>query len=318
MVDDKRWDDERWSKVDNIYTFDNGSILEFFSADSPAKVHGPARDYLFVNECQNVPYEVARQLFVRTRGMIVLDYNPTHSFWVHEKIRPRENCIHIHSTYKDNTFLTKEQVDEIESNKDDKNWWRVYGLGLTGQLEGVIYDFEQIDKMPEADGLKECYGMDFGFTNDPTAIVHVLADTGKKIAYLDEICYRTRMLNSDIIDEMRDKDVPLRSVPIYADCAEPKSIAEICNAGFNVIPCKKQKSIVEQIQFVKGYKLMVTKRSLNLINELRNYTWAKDKDGNDLNQPIDKYNHLADSLRYAIFSHLALNANYGNYSLTFI
>ena len=317
MLEDGRWDEKQWNATDHFYTFRNGSILEFFSADDADKVHGPARDGLFINECQNIKYEVYRQLSVRTRDRIVLDYNPTHEFWVHTKIKPRADVISIHSTYKDNDCLSDFQIAEIESNRNDRNWWRVYGEGKVGQLEGVVYDFEQIDAMPEDDGLTEIYGMDFGFTNDPTAIVHILADTGRKVVYLDEVCYKTRMLNSDIIAEMQRKGVPLRSVPIYADCAEPKSIAEIYNSGFNIIPCKKQKTIVEQIQFIKGFQMKVTKQSVNLIKELRNYTWAKDKDGNDINKPIDKFNHLCDSLRYGIFSHLAENAGAGSYSFSF-
>lgn len=148
MEDEGVWEDSRWSVTDKTYTFASGSVLEFFSADNPGKVHGPARKRLFMNEGQNVSYDIARQLFVRTTHMIIVDYNPTHVFWMHENIKPRENCISIHSTYKDNTFLTPEQVMEIESNKGDRNWWRVYGEGKTGMLEGLIYDFEQIDEMP--------------------------------------------------------------------------------------------------------------------------------------------------------------------------
>jgi len=317
MSNEGYWNEDSWNKTDSIYTFPNGSIMEFFGADSPAKVHGPARDRLLLNEAQNINKEIARQLFVRTKGIIICDYNPTHSFWLNEDIEPKDNCITIRSTYKDNKYLTAEQIAEIEDNKTDKNWWRIYGLGLVGQLEGLIYDFEQIDELPQEG--KEFYGMDFGFTNDPTAIVHVKADTGRKILYLDEVCYRTRMLNKDIIETLRQNEVP-RDVPIYADCAEPKSIAEIHGAGFNVLPCDKNAptksdKLKFQIQYVQGWKMMVTKRSLNLIKELRNYTWAKDKDGNQLNEPIDNWNHILDAARYGIYTHLAQRAGYGQYAV---
>lgn len=315
------WSEDNWSKSESIYTLPNGSIIEFFSCDQAGKVHGPARDRLFINEAQNVPYEVARQLFIRTRGLIIFDYNPTHSFWAHEKIAPRENCISIHSTYKDNTFLTPEQVAEIESNRNDRNWWRVYGEGLVGQLDGLIYDFEQIDSMPQEDNLIEIIGLDFGFSSDPTAIVRVKADTKRKVLYVEELCCNVGMLNSDIIERLERCDVPKRSVPIYADCAEPKSIAEIAKAGFNVKPSDKgapvrSEKLKFQIQWMQGWKLCVTKGSLNLIKELRNYTWDKDKDGNTLNFPIDKFNHLCDAMRYACFSHLAKNTGSGQYNLT--
>lgn len=336
MEDEGVWEDSRWSVTDKTYTFASGSVLEFFSADNPGKVHGPARKRLFINEGQNISYDIARQLFVRTTQRIIIDYNPTHVFWMHEHIKPRENCVSIHSTYKDNTFLTPEQVTEIESNREDKNWWRVYGEGKTGMLEGLIYEFEQIDEMPPkgadkperdktdeelyADSLTEVWGIDFGFTNDPTAIVRVLADTKRKRLYIDEKCYRTMMLN-DAIAGLLKAEVPERSTEVYADCAEPKSIEEIRREGVNILSCDKDAPVRSdkmkyQIQWMQGWKLYVTKRSLNLINELRNYTWAKDRDGNMLNIPIDKYNHLLDALRYAVWSRFGLNAGKGNYNIT--
>lgn len=316
---DNLWDDRCWNKSENTYRFSNGSIIEFFSADQPSKVHGPARDVLFINEAVNVDYETARQLFIRTRKKIFLDYNPVHSFWVHEHIQPRDNCYSITSTYRDNDYLTKEQIEEIESNRGSESWWRVYGEGLVGQLEGTIYDFEQIDELPNGDGLKEVYGLDFGFTNDPTALVRVLADTGRKILYVKEEIYKTRLLNSDIVELMKRAEVA-KVCPIYADCAEPKSIKEIYNAGFNVKPCQKDAPVRSekmqfQINFVKGWKLFVTKDSVNLIKELRNYTWDKDKDGNSLNVPISKWDHALDALRYAVYTHFAGNERKGDYTL---
>lgn len=316
------YDEKYWNKSESIYTLPhNGAKIEFFSADAPAKVHGPARDRLFLNEVQNIPYETARQLFIRTRGLILLDYNPTATFWGNEIIEARPDCITIHSTYLDNEFLTPEQVAEIESYKTDKNWWRVYGLGLVGELDGTIYDFEQIDEMPTASNLVDIYGMDFGFTNDPTALVHLRVDTARKIIYAEQLIYETALLNRDIVERMDALGVPKRSVPIYADCAEPKSIAEISRAGFNVKPCQKDAPVRSekmkfQIDFVKGYQLRVLKSSTDLIKELRNYTWAKDKDGNNLNVPIDKWNHALDALRYAVYTHFAKEYNYGNYNFS--
>lgn len=322
------WNESYWSKGEYIYRFPhNGAIIEFFSADSPAKVHGPARDRLFLNEAQSIPYEIARQLFVRTRGLIILDYNPTHSFWVNENVEIRDNCKTIHSTYQDNPFLTEEQVAEIEANRGDRNWWQVYGEGRVGTLEGVIYEFEQIDEMPDheegaADGLREVWGMDFGFTHDPTAIVRVLADTGRKVAYVDEICYKTGMVNAEIAQVLQGQSVP-RWVHIWADAAEPKSIAEIgMQSGLNVVPCDKSAPVRSdrlkfQLQWMQGWRLYVTKRSLNLIKELRNYTWAKDRDGNFTGQPIDIFNHALDAMRYALYSELAGNEGRGQYVIGF-
>lgn len=314
------WEEERWNETLHTYSWENGSILEFFSVDNAGKVHGSARDRLFINEAQNISYDIARQLFVRTRGQIVCDYNPTHSFWLNEEIEPRDNCTTLRSTYRDNEFLTKEQVEEIESNRGDSNWWKVYGEGKIGTLEGLIYDFEQIDGLPsgeEASSLKETYGMDFGFTNDPTTLVHILADTGRKVLYVDECCYKTRMMNADIARMMGEVGVG-RRVRVFADCAEPKSIAEIAEYGFNIVPCDKDAPVRSdklkfQIQWVQGWKMMVTKRSINLIRELRNYTWAKDRDGNSINEPIDKFNHALDALRYGVWTPYGKDYGRGNY-----
>lgn len=318
------WEESRWNETQHTYTWANGSILEFFSVDNAGKVHGSARDRLFINESQNIPYEIARQLFVRTRGQIVCDYNPTHSFWLNEIIEARPNCITLHSTYKDNEFLTPEQVAEIEDNRSDANWWKVYGEGKVGTLDGLIFDFELCDALPEVtemDHLVEIQGLDFGFTNDPTARVQVVADPRKKILWARERCYRTHMQNRHIIEDLENDGVRKRITEIYADCAEPKSIADIQEAGFNVKPCDKDAPVRSdklkfQLQWMQGWTLYVTKDSINLIKELRNYVWAKDKDGNPLNEPIDKFNHLIDALRYALWTRFGKNAGYGEYRLS--
>lgn len=314
------WDERCWNKSESTYLLPNGSVIEFFSADAPSKVHGPARDRLFLNEIQNIDYETARQLFVRTRGLIIMDYNPTATFWGNELVEARPDCVTIHSTYRDNSFLTSEQVREIEANKADRNWWKVYGLGEFGTLEGLIYTFDLVDAMPEPTGLRETWGLDFGFTHDPTAIVRVLADTRKKEAWVEEVEYRTGMLNDDIADVLLRRS-PGRHVHIWADAAEPKSIAEIGRAsGLFVRACDKSAPVRSdrlkfQIQWMQGWRLHFTKASTNLIKEGRNYTWAKDRDGRLTDAPIDTWNHALDAMRYAMYSELASGA--GNYSISF-
>lgn len=314
------WDDRCWSRGESIYTLPNGSIIEFFSADAPAKVHGPARDRLFLNEVQSIPWETARQLLVRTRGLVLMDYNPVCSFWANEQIETRDNCVRIHSTYKDNPFLTPEQIAEIEANQRDRNWWQVYGEGKVGTLEGLIYSFEQVDELPDAAGLREVWGMDFGFTHDPTAIVRILADTGRRIAYIDEIAYSTGMLNADISAALMAAGAR-PGVRIWADAADPKSIAEIGNATrLSVQACDKGAPVRSakrqfQIQWMQGWQLRPTKRSLNWIKEARNYTWAKDRDGNFTGYPVEAWDHLMDATRYALFSEFATHAGSGQYSV---
>lgn len=302
--------DPRWNASDSVYTFPGGGKLEFFSADSPDKVMGPARKRLFVNECNHITYDTYRQLAVRTTGLILLDYNPAATFWAIDKVEIRESTITLHSTYLDNPFLSTEQVAEIESNKADVNWWKVYGLGQIGTLEGVVYDFELEDAMPEGGSLLESWGIDFGFTNSITAIVRVLIDTGRKEIWVDERLYRKGVLNSDIAQFLLSEGVP-RTVTVYADSAEPKSIAELGSYGLTVKGCDKtaqgdrHNPITAQINFIKGYRLHFTKRSLNLIDEARNYVWDTDRNGERLNVPVKVRDHCMDAMRYAIYTPLS-------------
>ncbi len=304
-------DMERWSEGNFTYTFPNGSILEFFSADAASKVHGPARDYLFINEGQNLEWETVRQLLIRTRKIVWIDYNPTHTFWVHEKIECRDTCVTIHSTYLDNKdrdtgewMLPPEQIAEIESNRGDVNWWRVYGEGKVGQVEGLIFpDFEQVDALPEVtDGMIDVYGLDFGFTNDPSVLLHILIDTRKRELWVDELFYRTGMLNADMAQAARAENVGRRA--IYADSAEPRTCEELRRYGLNVIGAYKATRKAEQLQALKGYALKITKRSVNTIREARGYTWQRTGDGQWLNEPIAFQDHAMDALRYGAFPNL--------------
>ena len=283
--------------------------IEFFSADQYEKVLGAQRDILFVNECNRLGYEVVRQLMVRTSGKKFFDYNPVASFWVGEHILTREGVAQIHSTYKDNSHLSPEQVAEIESHKKDENWWRVYGLGLEGRLEGLVFpDWETVDEMPE--GCRVRYGLDFGF-NDPTALVKVgiLGDS----LYLEEMCYRRGMISSDLSALMQSYGLRKRADKIIGDSAAAEQIETLYRDGWNIHPSKKGAgSIVGGIDQIKRYSIKVVKSSTNLMNELYNYTWEKDKNDQLLNKPIDAFCHLIDAARYALAD---LAANSGGYSL---
>lgn len=308
-----------WNASENVFTYPNGAKLEFFSADAPGKVQGPARKRLFMNECNHIEHETFRQLEVRTTGLIILDYNPSATFWCIEQIEPRQNCIRIHSTYKDNSFLSPEQIASIEANMSDKNWWKVYGLGELGQLEGQIFDFDQIDALPEDARLKEVWGLDFGF-RDPTAIVKMLADTGRKIAYIQQKAYRSNMDNNDIAAELNNAQFPAHTT-LWCDAAEPKSIAEIAAAtGGKIKACDKGGVSVGskrkfQILWVQGWRLFVTKESVDVIKALRNYVWEKDANGNDTDVPVHKWSHGPDAIRYGLYSEFAGNENKGRYSI---
>ena len=310
------WDDDRWSRVDNLYTLPNGSQIEFFSADSPGKVHGPARDRLLLNEGNYIPWEVARQLFTRTRGLIGVDYNPAGEFWMHERITGRPNCAHVHSTYLDNceydpatgktgaSFLSPEQVAEIESYKDDENWWRVYGRGELGRLEGLIFqDFELIDDLPVDGWDTEVWGMDFGYPVSPTTLMQLRLNFRTRHYWVRQRIWDPRLLTQPLTDEMRAIGVPANAL-IYADCAEPKTIDEIAGYGFpNIRPCYKGKGVAEQLKSVLGWHLHVTKDSLDYIKELRTLTWAKDRAGNPTGQPSQGNDHGIDAVRYALYTY---------------
>ena len=298
-------DDPRWNATDHYFQFAQGTIIEYFSADSPGKVHGPSRDILFINEGQNIRWETANQLMIRTREFVIVDYNPTHEFWAHTELATDPRFKQIVSTYKDNRFLTPAQVEDIERGKKNANWWRVYGLGLTGQLEGVIYQFEQIDRMPDNAGLVRIGGLDYGFTNSKTAGVDILADVRRKRLYLDEMFYGGGMHNFDIIAALNAHGFPKKGPRLYADCAEPKANSEIKLAGFNVWPSDKGKEITYQISFIQGWDIYVTKTSTNIIHEFRNYLWDTDRDGNRLNHPIKEFDHAMDAFRYGVFGQLA-------------
>lgn len=299
------WNEDGWNATDKVYTLTNGSAIEFFSADNEGKVHGSARDYLFLNECYFIDWEVYRQLAVRTRRAILLDYNPRSRFWVDEKIIGKPGVALVHSTYRDNPHLTAAQVAMIESNKDDENWWRVYGEGETGSVEGLVYtSWDIVSELPEV-YKREFYCIDFGFTNDPTAILRVRLSGGE--LWVDELIYQTGMLNSDIVEVLRRYGVRY-DAPIVCDSAEQKSVAEINHlGGFHAVPCSKGRgSVTAGISMVRAYRLHVTARSLGTINELRNYSWRRDgASGSYLNEPIDKYNHALDALRYGVTTYLA-------------
>lgn len=297
------WNADKWNATDLVYSFDNGSQIEFFSADNEGKVHGSARDVLFINECYFVDWEIYRQLEVRTRALIFLDYNPRSRFWVDDNILGKPDVALIHSTYKDNPFLTDRQRQAIEAYKDDENWWRVYGLGEMGSVEGLIYTrWATVPEMPST-FKREFYCIDFGFTNDPTSILRVRLSGGE--LWIEELAYRTAMLNGDIVNVLQQNHVQ-KNAQIVCDSAEKKSIAEINNiGGFRAVACVKGNgSVVSGITMVQAYKINVTKNSLGVIDELRNYSWKRDANGNYINIPIDRYNHSLDALRYGVTTFL--------------
>lgn len=289
--------EQLWNRTDSIYTFETGSIIEFFSADQSSKVRGPARNILFINECNNISYETYTQLAIRTSELIYLDYNPVAEFWVNEEIIPKHEHNFDIITYKDNELLAPEIVKEIESRKGNKNFWQVFGLGLVGDAEGRIYsDWQIIDEIPHTARL-ERYGLDFGYSFDPTAIVAIHYHDGGYI--LDEITFQKGLTNKQIADVLNNVPKAL----VVADSAEPKSIDELKLYGVNVIGAQKGPGSVSQgIQNVRKERISMTKRSVNLIKAYRNYMWKTDKDGVILNVPDHAFSDAMDAVRYGMES----------------
>lgn len=294
------FDEGALNKTDFIYHFSNGSWVEFFSTDSEQKIRGRKRDILYCNEANELKFIEWQQLKMRTTRFSIVDYNPSFSeeHWLCD-LNKEKRTYHFISTYLDNPFLEQTIVDEIESLSDkNKSLWQIYGLGLQAQIEGLI--FKDITLIDEIDPYikKRGKGMDFGFTNDPTAIIDCVLD-GSNL-YLDEQCYKTKMLTGDIIEELKGCEQRIMS-----ESADPRLIQEIANAGILIYPVEKGAgSIMAGITYMLGLKIHVTKRSYNLLKEFKNYTYLQDKDGRWINQPIDKYNHGIDAVRYWILGEI--------------
>jgi phage terminase large subunit len=310
-----RYFDDRFNKTLLRYDFANGSSIEFFSADDASKLRGARRDILYINECNNVTFEAYNELSIRTKKEVYLDFNPANEFWVHKELKDEPDTDFIILTYKDNEALDESIVSQIEKNRDKAatssywaNWWRVYGLGQVGSLEGVVFtNWKEIDTIPNEAKLIGI-GLDFGYTNDPTAAIEIYNYNGTRI--INELVYRTGMVNSDIA-----KILP-SGVIIYADSSEPKSIEEIRRQGKTIKGVTKgADSINYGIDVMQRQDYLVTKQSTNLIKELRSYCWDTDKQGQRMRRPIDHYNHAIDALRYHEMEALGLKSNYGQYNI---
>lgn len=313
------WADANFNKSEMIYTFPNGSFVEFFSTDQEQKLRGRKRDILFVNEANELSFVEWQQLAMRTSQFKILDYNPSFSeeHWI-MKLNEESGVYHFITTYRDNPFLEQTIIDEIESlQTKSPTLWQIYGLGKRAIVEGIVFPrIEQVAEFP--DWCKsEFIGIDFGYTNDPTAIVKVgyaINADDEECLFIDEICYRTRMTTGDICDALR----PYRNMTIDAESADPRLIDEIHKSGARIYPVKKGTGSIEAgIARMQTFRIFVTARSLNVLKEFRNYTYAQDKDGRWLNIPIDAYNHAIDAVRYVVMSEL-MSAPRGKFRLTII
>jgi phage terminase large subunit len=311
-----RFFDSRYNKSLLRYEFANGSYIEFFSADDSSKLRGARRDVLYINECNNVAFNSYNELSIRTKSDIYLDFNPANEFWVHTELKDEVDSDFLILTYRDNEALDPRIVREIEKNKAKsktsaywENWWRVYGEGLVGMLEGVVFtNWKVIDKIPDEAKLLG-YGVDFGYSVDPNSIIEVYNLDGQRI--LNEICYETGLVNTEIAKRMKNE------VIAYADSSEPKSIEEIRRTGQRIKGVAKgSDSINFGIQIMQSQSYLVTSKSANLIKELRSYCWDKDrKTGAQIGKPVPFLDHAIDAVRYHEMESLGRGANFGKYNI---
>lgn len=300
MKQTNRFRFDSWNITDKKYSFQNGAVIEFINADGE-KAIGPRRDVLYINEANLISYETYNQLSIRTGGDIYLDFNPVNRFWVHDEVLTEPDSEMIILTYRDNQGVPENTLSDLmakrvkaETSDYWKNWCRVYLDGEVGMLEGVIFqNWKTIDSIPE-DAKLLGYGMDFGFTNDPTTMIAVYKYNSQLI--LDEVIYGKGLLNSQIAKLI--KDVGAKNGPIYADSSEPKSISDIQGYGIGVYSVSKGKDSVKAgIQLMQEYDYLVTKKSIHLIEELSKYEWSK----KNPSEPIGIFNHCIDATRYLVW-----------------
>lgn len=293
LIEDGLYIEKNHDKTNNIYKINN-SIIEFFSTDSGDKVRGARRDYLFINECNNVSFETYNQLEVRTKKRIYLDYNPSSEFWVNEYImRDGVDYTYIQSTYKDNPYLDANIVKSIESRREsDPNWWRVFGLGELGYSDAMIYPtIKQCKEIPNG---SIAYGLDFGY-NHPTVLVKVTNSDG--VYYVEQLIYESHLTNQLLIERMRDLNIN-RTAEIFADYARPEQIREIYLAGYNIKNANKD--VKKGIDSVKSKDIRIHESCIDGIKEMRGYSWKTDRDGKLLEEPVKANDDFCDALRYCI------------------
>ena len=301
------------NKAENTFTYGD-HIVEFLSVDEPQKIRGRKRNIAFLDEANELNIEDFRQINMRCTDFLILDFNPSDPVhWIYDEIIPRDDCDTWITTYKDNKFLSKDLVFEIERMKErDPDYWRVYGEG-----QKAVYSARQIfnnwnflpyDEFPEFDPAAEAViGLDFGFSNDESAATLIFKKNDK--LFIHELLYKKGMTNSDLVEYF--KKLGYEDVLFYADAAEPKSIEQIKRDGLLIKPAiKGQGSINAGISLLKEFDIYVSKESKNIIKEYNNYYWEELKDGTIVNKPKDKFNHAMDSIRYGVYSQYGKKQNF--------
>jgi phage terminase large subunit len=304
MEETGRWNQSQWNETRHFYKFKNGSTLRFKAIDKEGKAKGPRRDILYINEANHIPYNIYNQLSIRTNKDIYIDFNPQNTFWAHEEVLTEDDSSFIIVNYLDNEALNSNVIKELEGYRIKaettgteywKNRWRVYGLGQTGKIEGVIFEnWSTIRELPKEAELID-YGLDFGFSNDEAALIAGYKWNGKII--LKELIFKKGLTNPQLSNLFKDVVDP--SYCIWADSSEPKSIQELRNLGWAIYGVKKgPDSVIHGINLMQQREILITEDSQNLINEFQRYSWQTDNIGKSMNKPQDKWNHGIDAVRY--------------------
>ena len=332
------FDRKKYNKLELTYSFDNGSVIQFVPADDESRFLGPRQDFTLIDEAYVVSKSIFDQVEIRTRRQILLTWNPVSPFWATRLEDERDDVAVIHATYKVNPYVEQSIIDSLERRANtDPNFYRVYVLGKYGSVEGLVFrpgtNWAKCDAMPPLDERKRTvYVVDFGFTHDPTFVGELCYSDGQ--FWVDELVYKPGMFNTDIHDVIKLNELggsvlsgtetmtheTLKSVrtrtEVVADSAEPKSIAEMKGMGLNCIPSVKgPDSIKFGINTMKEFRINVTKSSLNIIKEFRNYSWQKDKHGEFTETPVDNWNHAIDAIRYGV-THIRKKPNFGSYAVS--
>lgn len=300
------WEPLRWNITDSQYTFPNSSVIQFRSVDKMG-ARGPRRDVLFVNEANGISYEVFKQMADRSRDFSIIDYNPSAEFWAHTELvkKQADKTSFMILTFLDNEALSSQERANILENKpaegeEPSNWWIVYGLGQIGSLEGNVYKGWELATGPEQveeEAKLVRYGLDFGFSNDETALVAIYDRGEKKLGLIEKI-YKKGILPSQYGELLESAGVD-PSVLIVADGARSEIIAEIKRAGFRCIAADKGAgSVLRGIERVSEYQVLYYGK--NLEREYLSYAWRKKKSGETIDEPEDGNDHLMDALRYGV------------------
>ena len=294
------YSEEDHNKTENTYNL-YGSLIEFISLDQPQKVRGRKRDILFVNEANEISLEGFNQLLFRCTGFAIIDYNPSEpEHWIYDDVLTRKDCQLLITTYKDNPHLTDIVIAEIERFKDkDPDYFAVYGEGRRASArKGQIFkDWERISLIPWEDCSMIVYGVDFGFSSDPTSVVKMGIKNDTR--FIEQVVYEKGLTSGLLADRLRGAEVN-RNAYLICDSSEPRSIIELREHAFNAVGVKKGKdSIRNGINKLKALTIFVHENSKDIWNEVSWYAWAMDKSEKPTDQPIDSKNHAMDAIRYA-------------------